>query len=201
MKSLSVLQISRPLVKQRKNSPRASSLDTPGGGDLRREYPDRPVLAVGGVVVKDGSVLLIRRGRAPSLGEWSLPGGMVEVGERVRAAVRRELKEETGLSVEPVALAAVFERILRRGGRVRYHYTVLDYACRLRGGRLRHGSDVTDARWVRHDELNRYHLRRTAQTVIRRSFEILETQPGRRAFAKMQARTDRMFRERGKAVI
>jgi len=152
-------------------------------------------------VVKDGSVLLIRRGRAPSLGEWSLPGGMVELGECVRDAVRRELKEETGLSVEPVEMAAIFERIVRRSGRVRFHYTVLDYACRLRGGRLRHGSDVTDARWVRRDELKRYHLRRTAQAVIRRSFEILETQPGRRAFAKMQARTDRMFHERGKAAI
>ena len=121
-------------------------------------------------MVKDGSVLLIRR----------------------------ELKEETGLSVEPVEMAAIFERIVRRSGRVRFHYTVLDYACRLRG---RHGSDVTDARWVRRDELKRYHLRRTAQAVIRRSFEILKTQPVRRAFAKMQARTDRMFHERGKAAI
>ena len=143
----------------------------------RREYPELPVLAVGGAVVKDGSVLLIRRGQAPSLGEWSLPGGMVELGERVRAAVHREIKEETGLNVEPVAMAAVFERIVRQGSRVRYHYTVLDYACRLRGGHLRHGSDVTDARWVRRKDLNRYHLRRTAQEVIRRSFEILEAQP------------------------
>lgn len=144
---------------------------------LRREYPGRPILAVGAVVVKDESVLLIRRGKAPSLGEWSLPGGMVEIGERVLAAVCRELKEETGLSAEPVALAAVFERIVRRRGRVRFHYTVLDYACRLRGGRLRHGSDVMDARWVCRNDLKRYHLRRTAHAVIRQSFDILKARP------------------------
>lgn len=142
--------------------------------DRNREYPVRPILAVGAVVVKDSSVLLIRRGKAPNLGEWSLPGGMVELGERVLTAVCRELREETGLNAEPVALAAVFERIVRQRGRVRFHYTVLDYACRLRGGRLRCGSDVVDARWVAWGDLKRYHLRRTAQAVIRRSFEILK---------------------------
>ncbi|MGH9355487.1 MAG: NUDIX hydrolase [Terriglobia bacterium] len=144
---------------------------------VRREFPNRPVLAVGGVVVKRGSVLLIRRGKSPSRGEWSLPGGMVEIGERVGAAVTREVREETSLTVEPVALAAVFERIVRQRGRIRFHYTVLDYACRVRGGRLHHATDVTDARWVRREELERYHLRRTARAVIRQAFEILEARP------------------------
>ena len=171
MKAAASHQHANTLPDQRNSTPSRSPEDC-----VRREFPNRPVLAVGGVVVKGGSVLLIRRGKSPSRGEWSLPGGMVEIGERVGAAVSREIQEETGLVVEPVALAAVFERIVRQRGRVRFHYTVLDYVCRVRGGRLHYGSDVTDARWVRREELKNYRLRRTAQTVIRQAFEILETQ-------------------------
>ncbi len=124
--------------------------------------------------MKKGSVLLVRRGRPPQEGEWTLPGGLVELGEPASVAVRRELREETGLRVDPVKLAAVFERIIRRGRRVRYHYAVLDYLCRLRGGRLQPGSDALDARWVAPKDLGRYQLRRTTRSVIGRALRIWE---------------------------
>ncbi len=133
---------------------------------MKREYPARPIVGVGGVVVDRGRVLLIRRGREPMKGEWSIPGGVVELGESLGAAVRRELREETGLEIQPVAVLEVFDRIVRRKGRVRYHYVIVDYACRKRGGRLRPASDVREARWVRPQDLPRYRLSPKALRVI-----------------------------------
>lgn len=137
---------------------------------MKREFPDRPILGVGGIVIHGDSVLLVRRGNPPLKGQWTLPGGMVELGEKVQAAVRREVREETGLQVKPISLALVFERILRQGGRVQYHYTVLDYLCQLRGGQLKPGSDVTDARWVRNRDLEGYRVRRPAIKAISEAF-------------------------------
>lgn len=137
---------------------------------MQREFPELPILCVGGVTIRNGSVLLIRRGKEPQLGEWTLPGGMVELGERLREGVRREVREETGLDVEPVEFLTVFERIVRLGRRVRFHYVVADFLCRLQGGRLRPASDVTDARWVKHLDLASYHLRPKAREVIRQAF-------------------------------
>lgn len=141
-----------------------------------REFPDHPRVGVGGVVVNDGRVLLVRRGQEPLKGKWSLPGGLVELGENLTQALRRELKEETGLDVEPVQVIGVFERIVlsRRGtprlGRIRYHYVLIDYACRLRRARrvqrLRPATDVTAARWVRPERLAPFHLTAQARAVI-----------------------------------
>ena len=151
-------------------SPRGSrSARAEGSPAAGREFPTRPLVAVGGVVIDRRRVLLVRRGRAPLKGQWSLPGGLVEAGEELGQALRRELREETSLEVEPTALIGVFERIVRnqrrsRAGReqsVRYHYIILDYACRYKSGRLRSASDATDARWVRPAELAKYRL--TAQ--------------------------------------
>lgn len=143
---------------------------------MQREFPELPILCVGGVTIRNGSVLLIRRGKEPQLGEWTLPGGMVELGERLGEGVRREVREETGLDVEPVEFLALFERIVRLNRGVRYHYVVADYLCRFKGGRLRPASDVTDARWVKHPDLASYHLRPKARGVIRRAFSrALET--------------------------
>ncbi|HUY13696.1 MAG TPA: NUDIX hydrolase [Terriglobia bacterium] len=139
---------------------------------MKREFPDRPVVGVGGVVIRDGTVLLIRRGSEPLKGEWSLPGGMLELGEHLEAAVRRELLEETGLEVEPVAVVEVFDRIIHDRGRVRYHYVIVDYLCTLKGGTLRASSDVTDARWVRRDDLRQFHLTEKATSVIEQSFAL-----------------------------
>lgn len=139
-----------------------------------REFPDRPILCAGGVVIEGNAVLLICRSNAPQKDEWTLPGGMVELGEKVTSAVRREIREETGLTVEPVALVSVFERILHVRNRVRYHYTVLDYLCRRKHGRLKAASDVSDARWVRRKDLGRYRLRQSAAKVIRQAFAMVE---------------------------
>lgn len=142
---------------------------------MKREYPSRPIVGVGGVVIHRNRTLLVRRGHEPLKGEWSIPGGLLEVGEGLAEAVRRELKEETGLEVEPLEIVAAFDRILREGRRVKYHFVIIDYACRLkRGGRLRPASDVLDARWVRRKDLPQYHLTPMATRVILKSFEFFK---------------------------
>lgn len=128
------------------------------------------MVGVGGVVIHRGRALLIRRGREPLKGEWSIPGGLIELGEELAAGVRRELKEETGLDVEPVKIVAAFDRIFREGRRVRYHFVIVDYVCRLRGGKLRPGSDVVDACWVRRKDLPKYHLTEMATRVVQEAF-------------------------------
>jgi ADP-ribose pyrophosphatase YjhB (NUDIX family) len=98
---------------------------------------------------------------------------MLELGEELAAGVRRELKEETGLDVEPLECILVFDRIMRKGERVKYHYVIIDYLCRKKGGRLRPDSDVIDARWVRRKDLSRYHLTDLATRVILRAFAVM----------------------------
>ena len=141
---------------------------------MKREYPKHPIVGVGGIVIDRGRALLIRRGKEPLKGEWSIPGGMLELGEEIAAGVRRELKEETGLDVEPLECILVFDRIARDGARVKYHYVILDYLCRKEGGRLRPASDVVDARWVRREDLPEYHLTELANTIILHAFEMVK---------------------------
>lgn len=140
---------------------------------MRREYPKHPLVGVGGVVIHRNRVLLIRRGSEPLKGEWSIPGGMLELGEELTAGVERELKEETGLDVAPLECILVFDRIMRAGERVKYHYVIVDYLCRRKRGRLRPASDVIDARWVRREDLPQYHLTEMATTLILRAFVLL----------------------------
>ncbi len=123
-------------------------------GKVRREYPETPLVGVGGVVVNEGRVLLVRRGSEPLKGHWTLPGGLLELGEPVTEGVAREVREETGLTVEPMELVELIDRVHREGGRVRYHYVIADYLCRLTGGTLRAGSDADGARWVERAEWN-----------------------------------------------
>ena len=139
---------------------------------MSREYPKQPLVGVGGVVIHRGRALLIRRGHEPLKGEWSIPGGMLELGEELTAGVKRELKEETGLDVEPQECILVFDRIMPEGERVRYHYVIVDYLCRYKGGRLRPASDVTDARWVRRQDLPQYGLTELATKVILKAFDM-----------------------------
>jgi len=130
-------------------------------------------VGVGGVVISDGRVLLVRRGQSPSLGEWSIPGGMLESGEPLSEGVRRELAEETGLDVRVCAFLEVFERIdVDAHGKARHHYVVLDYLCQRISGEARAGSDVTEVAWVAFAELERYSLTGTATRVIRKAFEM-----------------------------
>jgi ADP-ribose pyrophosphatase YjhB (NUDIX family) len=141
---------------------------------MKRKFPNQPIVGVGGVVIHRDRVLLIRRGKEPLKGEWSIPGGMLELGEELTAGVRRELKEETGLEVEPLECILVFDRVTKHGGRVKYHYVIIDYLCRKKRGRLRPASDVVDARWVGREDLPLYHLTELVTTVILRAFEMME---------------------------
>jgi ADP-ribose pyrophosphatase YjhB (NUDIX family) len=140
---------------------------------MKREYPEHPIVGVGGVVVHRHRALLIRRGSEPHKGEWSIPGGMLELGEELAEGVRRELKEETGLEVEPLEIVAAFDRITLEGTRVKYHYVIVDYVCRRKRGRLKPASDVVDARWVRREDLPKYHLTEMATKVILESFKMM----------------------------
>jgi 8-oxo-dGTP diphosphatase len=119
-----------------------------------REYPETPFVGVGAVIVDHDRVLLIRRGQAPLLGEWSLPGGVLECGETLRDAVAREALEETGLRVETREMLGVYERIIHDEQRnVRYHYVLLDFLCHRIGGELKAGSDAAEVGWFTRDEL------------------------------------------------
>lgn len=138
-----------------------------------REYPRRPVVGVGGVVISDARALLIRRGHAPLAGQWSIPGGTLEVGETIIEGIERELAEETGLQVQVLGLIEVFERIFRDAeGRTQYHFVILDYLCEKRGGTARPGGDVTDVAWAREEELEGYHLTVAATRVLKKAFSL-----------------------------
>ena len=134
---------------------------------MGREYPDNPLVGVGAVVVNENRVLLIRRGQPPLLGEWSLPGGVLECGETLREAVVREAREETGLLVETGEMLGVYERVIRGDeGRVRYHYVLIDFLCRPVDGDLKAGSDAADVRWFARDELPALKLAYDANDVV-----------------------------------
>jgi mutator protein MutT len=140
---------------------------------LRREYPERPIVGVGGVVIHEERVLLIRRGSEPLEGEWSIPGGMLEIGETILEGVQRELLEETAIEVKVLDLIEVFERVTRDDeGRLKYHFVILDYLCEAVRGEALAGSDVTDVAWARETELGGYSLTPTATRVIQKAFEI-----------------------------
>ncbi len=119
---------------------------------MQREFPPAPLVGVGAVVVDQGRVLLVRRGREPLKGQWSLPGGLLELGESLTAGVAREVLEETGLLVEPVELVELLDRIHHEDDRVRYHYVIADYLCRVTRGTLQASSDADDARWAERAE-------------------------------------------------
>jgi 8-oxo-dGTP diphosphatase len=134
---------------------------------MGREYPDNPLIGVGAVIIEADRVLLIRRGTAPLLGEWSLPGGVLECGETLREATVREAREETGLAVEPLEMLGVYERVIRdEDGRVRYHYVLIDFLCRPADGDLKAGSDAAAVRWFTRDELPALNLAFDATDVV-----------------------------------
>jgi len=123
-------------------------------GKTQREFPQAPLVGVGAVVVHNRRVLLVRRGNEPLKGHWTLPGGLLEVGESLLEGVAREVREETGLEVEPIELVELLERIHREEGRVCFHYVIADYLCRVTGGELRAASDADAVRWVERAEWN-----------------------------------------------
>jgi len=138
--------------------------------DIKRKYPDHPIIGVGGIVFHDDQILLVQRGKEPSLGQWSIPGGVVRTGETLREAVVREVREETHLEVEVLVLAKVLERIFRDpDGRVAYHYVLVDFLCRHKSGTLKADSDAQDARFIPLQELSSYPMTPVTLEVIHRA--------------------------------
>jgi 8-oxo-dGTP diphosphatase len=132
-----------------------------------REYPARPIVGIGVVVLKGDSVLLVRRGKPPNMGSWTLPGGAQELAETTEQAARRELAEETGVTVGKLHLAATVDNIRRdAAGRVQFHYTIIDYAAAWLDGEPVAGSDVSEAVWAPLDRLAEYGLWSEAHRVI-----------------------------------
>ena len=141
---------------------------------MRREYPDRPLLGVGAIIVQNSRVLLVRRANPPLQGEWSIPGGLVEAGETIKEALIREVREETGLEIEPVKLVEVFERILRdKDAQVQYHFVLIDYLCRVISGKAVASSDVTDLIWTTVDKLEIHSLAEDTCRVIRKTMSMI----------------------------
>jgi 8-oxo-dGTP diphosphatase len=126
---------------------------------------------VGAIIVKRGRVLLVERGKSPLKGYWSLPGGVLETGERLEEGIRREVLEETGLAVKPVRMVEIFERIMRdEDGIPEYHYVLIDYLCRVTGGTLTPADDVSRAEWVPLASLRDYRITEGTLPVIQRAF-------------------------------
>jgi 8-oxo-dGTP diphosphatase len=137
-----------------------------------RQYPERPILGVGALIFRGDSVLLVERGKEPLKGYWSLPGGVVEAGETLEQAIRREVREETGLEIEIVEVLEIFERIMRDAeGRAEYHYVLIDYLCRANTGEAEPASDVAQVAWVRREELDRYRITEGTPPVIQKGFD------------------------------
>ena len=133
----------------------------------RREYPERPLVGVGALVVRGDEVLLVRRANEPGKGLWSIPGGLQDVGETLEEAARREIREETGIDVEIGDLIEVRDLIVRdRSGKVKFHYVLVDFLARPMGGEISASSDVLEVRWVKIDEVKRYPMTETTRRLI-----------------------------------
>lgn len=139
---------------------------------VKREYPDAPIVGVGAIIRDGDRIVLIRRNQEPSRGRWTFPGGLVELGEPVRDAARREALEETGLVVEIGEVVAVLDKVVHdEAGRVRYHYVIVDFLARPVGGILRPGSDVGDVRWAGLADLDTLDVTEKAAEITRRLLE------------------------------
>lgn len=141
---------------------------------VQREYPVAPLVGTAAAVFNDlGEVLLVQRGKPPNVGQWGLPGGLLDVGERLVEGARREVLEECGVAVEIRDLVGVFEPIIRGGdGQVRYHYVVVDYWARYLSGEVRAADDAADARWVVLDELDGLPMPAETRSVVRRAYAL-----------------------------
>jgi 8-oxo-dGTP diphosphatase len=141
---------------------------------VRREYPEAPIVGVGAVVIDGTKVLLVRRGNEPLKGEWSLPGGALEVGETLHQGVVREVLEETGVTVAPAGVVEILDRIVKdeESGRVRYHYVLIDFVCRVTSGSPLVGSDADEVRWVDRAVLEEYRVASVTVRVIEKAFGV-----------------------------
>jgi ADP-ribose pyrophosphatase YjhB (NUDIX family) len=141
---------------------------------MQREFPEVPLVGVGAIIIEDSRILLVKRAHPPLQAEWSIPGGVLEVGELVREAAIREAREETGLTVEPSDLLGVYDRILRNPEqRVQYHYVLIDFLCRWVAGDLSAASDAAEVRWFSRGELPALRLAEDTLDVIQKGFQKL----------------------------
>lgn len=156
----------RPLnsMQVRRASPKTGQNNT-------RRYPERPIIGVGALILNRNRILLVERGKNPLKGYWSLPGGVVESGETLDHAIRREVLEETGLQIEPLGVLEIFERIMRDAkGAAEYHYVLIDYVCRLIAGTPCAGDDVSRVAWVKQSSLRDYTITEGTLPVIEKAF-------------------------------
>lgn len=143
---------------------------------MKREYPDSPLVGVGAVIIEDGRVLLVKRGHPPLAGEWSIPGGVLELGETLRQAAVREAEEETCLTVAPSEILGVYDRVLRdNAGRTLYHYVLVDFLCRRVAGEPRAAGDADELGWYTLEQIGKLALAEDTVEVIRLGFQ--KTQP------------------------
>ena len=143
---------------------------------MKREFPEVPLVGIGAIIIEEGRVVLVKRAHPPLQAEWSIPGGVLEVGELVREAAIREAREETGLTIEPGELLGVYDRVLRNPEqRVQYHYVLIDFLCRRVAGDLAAASDAAEVRWFTRDELPALRLAEDTLDVIRKGFAKLGT--------------------------
>jgi 8-oxo-dGTP diphosphatase len=139
---------------------------------MKREYPDSPLVGVGAIIIDDGRVLLIKRGHPPLAGEWSIPGGVLEVGETLREAAIREAREETCMTVRPADLLGVYDRVIRdHDGRTLYHYVLIDFLCRRVGGEAQAADDADEVSWFTQEEAGELALPEDTAEVIRLGFD------------------------------
>jgi len=142
---------------------------------LKRLYPDQPIVGIGAVIIREDKIVLIKRGNEPSRGKWTVPGGLVELGENLEQAVIRETKEETGLDVENPCLIDIVSYIdLDEKGKIRYHYIIIDYFVQVKNGVAEALSDAAELRWVPIDEVENYDLTSSFRLFFRRNRERLE---------------------------
>ena len=136
-----------------------------------REYPGRPLVGVGVVVIKDGRILLVKRAFDPGAGKWSIPGGLVETGETLAAAGARECEEETGVKVQVLELINAFDMInLDEGGKVRYHYVLVDFLASQIGGEEKPNEEVSELKWATYEEAKNLDLTKTARKALAELF-------------------------------
>jgi len=145
---------------------------------IKRKYPEQPIVGVGGIIFQDESVLLVKRGGDPAAGQWSIPGGVVDTGETLSDAVVREVREETNIQVEPLALVKILDRIFRdKENRVSYHYVLVDFLCRYTGGEVYPGTDALDARFIPLQDLASWDVIPVTREVIYQASHLHKNSP------------------------